>query len=119
MLWEFRKRCGISPHAIEGGVRHDRLLLTQTYSIYYPSESGQLLQGRNTGDMHDMPATIGELEKRLWASADELRANSRLRAADYSVPVLGLIFLRFADHNFTQAERAIKGAQPSQRGASR
>jgi len=65
-----------------------------------------------------MPATISELEKRLWASADELRANSRLRAADYSVPVLGLIFLRFADHNFTQAERAIKGAQPSQSGVS-
>ncbi|MDP9381354.1 MAG: type I restriction-modification system subunit M [Chloroflexota bacterium] len=51
-----------------------------------------------------MPASIAEIEKRLWASADELRANSGLRASEYSAPVLGLIFLRFADHRFTLAE---------------
>lgn len=32
------------------------------------------------------------LEKRLWEAADELRANSGLTAAQYSQPVLGLIF---------------------------
>ena len=37
-----------------------------------------------------MVANHTEIEKRLWEAADELRANSRLRAADYSVPVLGL-----------------------------
>jgi len=37
------------------------------------------------------------LEKRLWASADQFRANSGLRAAEYSGPILGLIFLRFAE----------------------
>jgi type I restriction enzyme M protein len=31
-----------------------------------------------------------EIEKRLWASADELRANSKLKSSEYSVPVLGL-----------------------------
>jgi type I restriction enzyme M protein len=36
------------------------------------------------------------LEKRLWAAADQLRANSGLKAQEYSAPVLGLIFLRFA-----------------------
>ncbi len=51
-----------------------------------------------------VPASIAEIEKRLWASADELRANSGLRASEYSAPVLGLIFLRFADHRFTLAE---------------
>lgn len=51
-----------------------------------------------------MPANVSEIEKRLWESADELRANSGLRASEYSAPVLGLIFLRFADHRFTLAE---------------
>jgi type I restriction enzyme M protein len=37
------------------------------------------------------------LGKRLWSAASELRANSGLTSAQYSQPVLGLIFLRFAD----------------------
>ena len=35
------------------------------------------------------------LEKRLWDAADQFRANSGLKAQEYSAPVLGLIFLRF------------------------
>jgi len=45
-------------------------------------------------------ATNNLLEKRLWEAADQLRANSGLTAAQYSQPVLGLIFLRFADARF-------------------
>ncbi len=37
------------------------------------------------------------LEKRLWDAADQFRTNSGLTAAQYSQPVLGLIFLRFAE----------------------
>ena len=48
-----------------------------------------------------------EIEKRLWDAADELRANSKLKASEYSVPVLGLIFLRYADHKFTHAEKEL------------
>lgn len=33
------------------------------------------------------------LEKRLWDAADQLHANSGLKSAEYSTPVLGLIFL--------------------------
>jgi type I restriction enzyme M protein len=55
-----------------------------------------------------------ELEKRLWSAADELRANSRLKSSEYSVPVLGLIFLRYADHKFAQAEKKL-----SQQGSGR
>ena len=55
-----------------------------------------------------MPANNTEIEKRLWDAADELRANSRLKASEYSVPVLGLIFLRYADHKFAQADGEIK-----------
>ncbi len=47
----------------------------------------------------------GDLEKRLWAAADSLRANSPLRSSEYSVPVLGLIFLRYADHKFAEARK--------------
>ena len=45
-----------------------------------------------------------DLEKRLWSAADELRANSKLKSSEYSVPVLGLIFRRYADHKFTEAK---------------
>ena len=51
-----------------------------------------------------MPANTTDLEKRLWGAADEFRANSKLKSSEYSVPVLGLIFLRYADHKFTQAK---------------
>jgi type I restriction enzyme M protein len=40
----------------------------------------------------------------LWEAADQLRANSELKSHEYSVPVLGLIFLRYADHKFAQAK---------------
>ena len=53
------------------------------------------------------------IETKLWAAADQLRANSQLSAQEYSVPVLGLIFLRYADHKFTVAEKAIVKKQPA------
>jgi type I restriction enzyme M protein len=52
-----------------------------------------------------MPANHTDLEKRLWDAADELRANSKLKSSEYSIPVLGLIFLRYADHKFAEAEK--------------
>jgi len=51
-----------------------------------------------------MPSN-GNLENRLWAAADQLRANASLTAQEYSQPVLGLIFLKFADHRFTAVEK--------------
>jgi type I restriction enzyme M protein len=56
-----------------------------------------------------MPANHTEIERRLWDAADELRANSKLKSSEYCVPVLGLIFLRYADHKFTVAERELQG----------
>ena len=41
-----------------------------------------------------MPANHSELEHHLWEAADELRANSKLKSSEYSVPLLGLIFLK-------------------------
>lgn len=48
-----------------------------------------------------------DVEKQLWQAADELRANSKLKSSEYAVPVLGLIFLRFADHRFRQAQATL------------
>ena len=62
-----------------------------------------------------MVANNSEIEKRLWSAADELRANSRLKASEYSVPVLGLIFLRYADQKFTQAQQALAGLSTGRR----
>jgi len=54
-----------------------------------------------------MPGNHNEIEKRLWDAADELRANSALKSSEYSVPVLGLIFLRYADHKFSHVEKEL------------
>jgi type I restriction enzyme M protein len=62
-----------------------------------------------------MPANTTEIEKRLWNAADELRANSKLKSSEYSVPVLGLIFLRYADYKFAKAEEQIKAQNTSGR----
>lgn len=39
---------------------------------------------------------LAQLENRLWSAADQLRANSNLKASATQHPVLGLIFLRYA-----------------------
>ena len=50
---------------------------------------------------------LKELKDRLWATADQLRANSGLKATEYAEPVLGLIFLRFADVKYSKHEAEI------------
>lgn len=55
-----------------------------------------------------MPTNLKDLEDRLWDAADQLRANSHLKSSEYSIPVLGLIFLRFADVKFAHADEQLK-----------
>jgi len=57
-------------------------------------------------------APNNDLEKRLWEAADQLRANSSLTAQEYSRPVLGLIFLKYADHRFSEAEKEFEKTNP-------
>jgi type I restriction enzyme M protein len=47
---------------------------------------------------------IKQLEKELWDAADALRANSKLTAAEYKDPVLGLVLLRFAQNKYEEAK---------------
>jgi type I restriction enzyme M protein len=62
-----------------------------------------------------MQADLAELEKRLWDAADELRANSGLKASEYASPVLGLIFLRFADARFEASRERIEAKGSARR----
>ncbi len=48
-----------------------------------------------------------DLVQQLWSAADRLRANSKLRSSEYSTPVLGLIFLRYADYKFAMAQQEL------------
>ncbi|MGH3479663.1 MAG: N-6 DNA methylase [Nocardioidaceae bacterium] len=43
---------------------------------------------------------LADVRRRLWAAADQLRANSTLTPSEYTGPVLGLIFLAYAEHRF-------------------
>jgi type I restriction enzyme M protein len=62
-----------------------------------------------------MQPDLTELENRLWDAADELRANSGLKASEYGAPVLSLIFLRFADARFEAARERVEAKASARR----
>ena len=51
---------------------------------------------------------LAEVQRTLWAAADELRANSSLAANEYRGPVLGLIFLAYAEFRFDEEREEIE-----------
>ena len=59
---------------------------------------------------------IRKLESELWESADLLRAGSKLTSNQYCMPVLGLIFLRYAYSRFKLVEAEIMKDRPIRRG---
>ena len=59
------------------------------------------------------------LEKRLWDAADQFRANSGLKPQEYSGPILGLIFLRFAEVRFAVLRAKLEAAGSTNRRGSR
>ena len=67
---------------------------------------------------HSQLQNIEHLEANLWDAADNLRANSKLTANEYCMPVLGVIFLRHATNRYNEALREIEvdqavGAMPN------
>lgn len=56
--------------------------------------------------------SIKQLEIELWEAADELRANSKLTAAEYKDPLLGLILLRFAENKYHEAQQQLEQSLP-------
>lgn len=59
---------------------------------------------------------IRKLESELWESADLLRAGSKLTSNQYCMPVLGLIFLRYAYSRFKLVEAEILKGRPVRNG---
>ncbi len=53
------------------------------------------------------------IENKLWAAADQFWVNSSLKPSEYSVPVLGLIFLKYADSRFTKVESDVAATYPT------
>ena len=60
-------------------------------------------------------ADIEKVEAALWDAADNLRANSKLTAEQYCMPVLGVIFLRHATNRYNEALAAIRADQAAGR----
>jgi type I restriction enzyme M protein len=58
---------------------------------------------------------LARVRRTLWAAADELRANSTLSPAEYRGPVLGLIFLAYAEHRFEQVRPGIAAKATARR----
>jgi len=57
-----------------------------------------------------------KLKDDLWLAANKLRADSDLKSNDYSPPVLGIIFLKFADIKYSKFEKEIKAEFEKNRG---
>jgi type I restriction enzyme M protein len=62
---------------------------------------------------------LKQLESDLWSAADNLRQGSDLKSSEYSTPVLGLIFLKFADNNYRRHEAAIVAEYQKLKGTRR
>ena len=89
------------------GTRHFVLPFPRRFSVAY------LIPGSSSL----MAINVNELNDRLWTAADQLRANSNLKSSEYAVPVLGLIFLRYADQRFQRlhAELSAKAKEAGSR----
>ncbi|MDY5650508.1 MAG: class I SAM-dependent DNA methyltransferase [Paludibacteraceae bacterium] len=59
---------------------------------------------------------LTELKDRLWHSADMLRSGAHLAANKYGQPILGLIFLRYADIRFKQHKAEIEAEYEKHQG---
>ncbi len=60
---------------------------------------------------------LKKLESNLWDAANQLRQGAGLKVTEYASPILGLIFLKFADIKYRQFEDTIKQAFISKQGS--
>lgn len=58
---------------------------------------------------------LAEVRRTLWAAADQLRANSTLAPSEYRGPVLGLIFLAYAEHRFEAIRAEVEAKATARR----
>ncbi len=62
-----------------------------------------------------MADELKQFEDRLWEAADKLRSESGLKSTQYSTPLLGLIFLRFASNKYDKFKDELKLSIPLRR----
>lgn len=55
-----------------------------------------------------MASDLSVIENELWRAADQLRANAGILPSQYARPVMGLLFLRYADQKFSDIEKDVK-----------
>lgn len=60
---------------------------------------------------------LKQLEKNLWSTAERLRVDSDLKSNEYATPVLGIIFLKFADNKYCMYEDEIKSEFKAQKNS--
>lgn len=65
------------------------------------------------------PEETKTLEDQLWSSANQLRANTPLKSSEYATPVLGLIFLKFADNKYRKFEQEVEAEYQRRQSSSR
>ena len=108
----------------------DRVLSVDQSSPVPPPEPGRPKPDRKTEEPSPGPAPpppvrpendpdLHALEDALWEAADQLRANSKLNATEYFMPVLGLIFLRHATTRFEEVKAEVKKSLPTRGGKTR
>jgi len=51
---------------------------------------------------------VKDFKEELWNTADKLRANSSLKYSEFAKPVLGIVFLRYADFKFSIIEQELQ-----------
>jgi type I restriction enzyme M protein len=69
----------------------------------------------NWGTANVKSKDLAEVRRTLWKAADEMRANSTLSPAEYRGPVLGLIFLAYAEHRFDQLRPELEAKATARR----
>ncbi len=65
-----------------------------------------------------MATNLNEIEKRLWAAADQMWTNTGLRPNEYAAPVLGLLFLRYAEKRFVDAQAQLQSGGSGRRSVT-
>ncbi len=93
--------------AISNGGRPSQMDLSVTTPEEGSEGAPPATRNGRAAKITDSGTDIYDIAAHLWDAADELRANSHLKAAEYSIPVLGLIFLKFADNRFAEAHAVL------------
>ncbi len=62
---------------------------------------------------------LDKFEAELWKVADELRANSNLASNEYFLPIMGVLFLRYATNRYYEALAAIEADKAAGRMPNR